>query len=226
MPSRSTEKERLTKLLLENDPLWHVQLTILVAIILQISLPDIYSAGPRFALPILEGLLLIVLSVTTSRLLFVRHLIRRINVLAVLVFIALGNVYALQRVSHELLVGGKITNGHQLVLSAINIYLTNIIVFGLVYWIIDGGGPIKRRADKLRQRDFLFIQMTNPDFAPPGWIPTFVDYLSLAGNTATAFSPTDTMPLSRRAKLLMLGQSLISLTIIGLVAARAVNILS
>lgn len=220
------EREQYIKKIKNYDPIWPVQLTILAAIILQISLPERYSAGPRIILPILEGLLLIVLSATSSRLLLVQHIFRRVNAITILALITIGNVYALQRVTHELLIGGKINNGHELIRSAINIYLTNVIVFSLVYWTIDGGGPTHRLSADPKQRDFLFAEMSAQEFVSKDWMPNFVDYLALSGNTALAFSPTDTMPLTRRAKLLMLVQSFISLVIIGLVAARAVNILS
>ncbi len=210
----------------QEDPIWHVQLTILVALILQITLPDKFVAGPRYVLPFLETILLLSLLATTQRLALIKSALRRINIVGLIALISIANIYALQRLSHELLVGGKVSNGHALIRAAINIYLTNIIVFALLYWEVDGGGPLKRTWDNLRNRDFLFPQMTVPDLAPKNWIPRFVDYLYLSATNALAFSPTDTMPLSRAAKLLMLAQSLVSLTTLGLVAARAVNILS
>ena len=219
-----TEKNRLVRDLRKHDPLWHVYLTIIAAIILQLSLPESFSAGSRVLLPVLEVIFLLVLASTNSRFLFVKHIIRRINSVFLLVLMAFGNIYALQRVSTELLAGGKISNGHELILAAINIYLTNVIVFALLYWLIDGGGP-SLRILKTKRRDFLFTQMSATGFVPATWMPSFIDYLALSGNTALAFSPTDTMPLSAKAKLLMLVQAFVSLVIVGLVAARAVNIL-
>jgi hypothetical protein len=104
-------------------------------------------------------------------------------------------------------VGGRISNGHELILAAMNIYITNVIIFGLLYWEMDGGGPGQRLAP----------QMAAPKLAPKDWMPT---------TNATAFSPTDTMPLTRRMKLLMAIQATASLITIALVAARAVNILN
>ncbi len=192
-----SEKERLLKRLHEHDPIWHVQLTLLAVIFLQVSLPDRFSAGPRFGLPILEVLLLILLSATDRRNSLVRNVLSRINVVAVLVLLALGNMYGLQRLSHDLLVGGKISNGHELIRTSINIYLTNIIVFALIYWMMDGGGREKRGNDNLKNRDFLFTQMSAKEFAPPSWLPAFGDYLALSGTTALAFGPTDTLPTRR-----------------------------
>jgi len=225
-PSKLLDKYKLRERAYEHDPIWHVQLIILLAIGLQISLPDRFSAGPRFALPILETILLLSLTTSSRRIRVVRGFITRINTLLVLFLIGIGNIYALQRLSHDLLIGGKISNGHELIRTSINIYLTNVIVFALLYWELDGGGPGKRSQENLRERDFLFTQMTNKEFAPVGWLPTFIDYFALSGTNALAFSPTDTLPLSRRAKLLMLVQAFVALSTLGLVAARAVNILS
>lgn len=220
------KKDHIFKRLNEDDPIWHVQAVILAVIILQISLPDRFSVGPRFGLPFLETILLLLLNTTAKRTAVVKSLLRRVNSVSVLILIGLGNMYALQRLSHDLLVGGRISNGHELIRAAINIYLTNIVVFALLYWEIDGGGPGKRRTEGSKKRDFVFAQMTLKDFVPAHWRPSFIDYLALSGTNALAFSPTDTMPITRRAKLLMLIQALVALATLGLAAARAVNILS
>jgi hypothetical protein len=143
-------KEETIKQLNEDDPIWHVQLTILAVIILQISLPDRFSVGPRYVLPFLEVVLLALLSSTTKRTAVVKSISRRVNSISVLVLMAVGNTYALQRLSHDLLVGGRISNGHELIRVAINIYLTNIVIFALLYWELDGGGRLKRTIQTLR----------------------------------------------------------------------------
>lgn len=217
--------KQFNKSALENDPIWHVQLTIVLALILQLLLPDKFLAGPRFALPILETFLGLSLFVTTKKMFFTNLLLRKVNSLTLIVFIGLANMYALQRLAHILLVGGKISDGHGLIITAMNIFFTNIIVFGLLYWEMDGGGPAIRTAANLRERDLSYPQMQNPELAPIGWTPNFIDYLYVSLTNATAFSPTDTMPLTRLAKLLMGTQSLVSLATIALVASRAVNIL-
>jgi hypothetical protein len=219
-------KEETIKQLNEDDPIWHVQLTILAVIILQISLPDRFSVGPRYVLPFLEVVLLALLSSTTKRTAVVKSISRRVNSISVLVLMAVGNTYALQRLSHDLLVGGRISNGHELIRVAINIYLTNIVIFALLYWELDGGGRLKRTIQNSKNRDFVFAQMTMQEFVSPNWRPSFVDYLALSGTNALAFSPTDTMPITRRAKLLMLVQAFVALATLGLIAARAVNILN
>ena len=101
-----------------------------------------------------------------------------------------------------------------------------MIAFGLWYWELDGGGPAARLRAQEPYRDFLFPQMSMPDKARPGWRPTFFDYLYVSLTNATAFSPTDTMPLTRKAKGLMSVQSIASLLTVALVAGRAVNIIT
>jgi len=111
----------------------------------------------------------------------------------------------------------------RLVRDAAILWLSNILVFGLWYWELDGGGPLKRHKVNYKAVDFLFPQQASGNI--DGWTPLFVDYVFLAFNTATAFSPTDTAPLSRPAKVLMMVESLISLVVVAGLAARAINIL-
>jgi uncharacterized membrane protein len=209
-----------------HEPFWQAQLTMLVAIFLQLLLPDQYLFGSRFVLVVAEVLLLVGLVITTPKERIFRSLSRRVNVLLLLGLTGIANVYSLVKVAQRLLESGHINNGRELILTALNIYLTNLIVFGFLYWEMDGGGPgVRAKAAKYEQ-DFLFPQNQNEDYRHPQWTPTFIDYLYVSSTNAMAFSPTDTMPLSRRAKLLMLAQATISLVAIALVAARAVNILS
>ena len=209
-----------------SEPVWHVQVAMLIAIALQLLLPDKYTLGSRYLLIGVEGLLLIALSFTTPREPIFKSLSRRINVILLIVLTGVANCYALVLVAHALLETGHISNGKELILTAVNIYLTNIIIFGLLYWEMDGGGPGERQRAHRYEHDFLFPQDQNPDFRHLQWLPTFIDYLYVAGTNGMAFSPTDTLTMSRRAKLLMLGQATISLVALALVAARAVNILS
>ncbi len=109
--------------------------------------------------------------------------------------------------------------------NAAIIWSTNIIVFAIWYWLVDGGGPLRRHSDHHETSDFLFPQMAAGGPGGANWMPDFIDYLFLAFNTSTAFSPTDTAVLSRRCKLLMMVQATISLIVVGILAARAINIL-
>jgi uncharacterized membrane protein len=208
----------------EHDPIWHVVLIIVAVIVLQLVLPDRFVFGIHWLLPALEVLLAVLLIATTPRQKVFKSLRRRVNVVLLLAAIGIGNVYALLQVANLLLQQGKISDGRELTLTALNIYLTNIIMFALLYWEMDAGGPGHRHAASDTERDFLFPQ--SGIAALKHWHPTSVDYLYVSSTNAMAFSPTDTLPLSRRAKMLMLLQSVISLVVVALVAARAVNILN
>jgi uncharacterized membrane protein len=208
------------------DPIWHVQVAMLIAIVLQLVLPDKFLVAPRYFIPAVEVLLLAALSFTTPKERIFKSITRRVNVFLLIAVTSVANGYALATVANQLLEGGHAaTNGRALILAAINIYITNIIIFALWYWEMDGGGPGERQRIERYEQDFLFPQHQNESYKHPEWKPTFTDYLYVSSTNAMAFSPTDTMPLSRRAKVLMLLQASLSLVAIALVAARAVNIL-
>ncbi len=116
-------------------------------------------------------------------------------------------------------------SGRQLLTSSVGAWVTNVLVFALVDWQVDRGGPEARMDHAGTKPDWLFPQVGVPELVPPSWRPTFVDYLCLAFSTATAFSPTDVLPLTSRAKLLLMVESAISLVTIVTVAARAINLL-
>ena len=204
---------------------WPATLAVIAAIALYVTLPASLLLGPRWVLPALEGAILVPLTLARPH----RHAGESgRSRMAAIVLIALanvGNVASLALLLHLLLSGAHVS-GRTLVFSAIQIYLTNVIIFGLWYWELDGGGPAARLARRSPYRDFLFPQMNATDKAPPGWRPEFVDYLYVSLTNATAFSPTDTMPLTRKVKLLMGIQCLASLLTVALVAGRAVNILT
>ena len=209
----------------QSEPVWHLQITMLGAIVLQLLLPDRYVFGSRYTLIVAEALLLVAMSFTTPKTQIFKSISRRINVFLLIILTGLANGYSLIQVTHRLLQSGRIDNGRELILTGINIYLTNIIIFALWYWEMDGGGPGQRLLSPKHEQDFLFPQYQHEEYKHPHWQPTFVDYLYVSSTNAMAFSPTDTMPLSRRAKLLMLAQATLSLVVVALVAARAINIL-
>ena len=127
----------------------------------------------------------------------------------------------------DLIVGGKVTNeASSLLASGAVIWLGNVLVFSLVYWLLDSGGPVARYLGEHPYPDFAFSQQLSPELAPPGWRPMYVDYFILGITTSTAFSPTDVMPMRAWSKLMMAAQSMISLIVVGLVIARAVNVFS
>jgi hypothetical protein len=122
------------------------------------------------------------------------------------------------------LVSGDEKSGSQLLLKSVTVWGSNVVTFGLWYWIVDGGGPVSRLEPGTTRTDFQFPQMENPDLAPENWRPHLMDYVYVSFTNALAFSPTDAMPLTYRAKLLMLSESAMSALTILLVTARAVNI--
>jgi uncharacterized membrane protein len=205
-------------------PFWEPQLVVGCAIALQLSLSGEVTIGPNWLFPALEGMLLIGLVIVSPHP-NVRHSrFRRHVAIGMIGFVSAANIASLVLLSHQLLHGGK-QNGHQLILSGIVLWCTNVLLFGLWYWEVDRGGPAARARHERDTPDFLFPQMTTPDFAPRGWMPQLIDYLYVSLTNATAFSPTDTMPLTPAAKWLMGTQSIVSLVTVGLVVARAVNIL-
>ena len=190
-------------------------------------------AAARLVVPILTLLLLapLALSVPTPRALATLshhtgalRLSRRIASLAVIAVISLANAAAIILLVHSIVAGDK-AHARLLLRAAIHMWCTNVLVFGLWFWQLDGGGPLARRLEPRHSHDFVFPQHLTPEFAPAGWQPEFLDYLYLSFTNATAFSPTDTMPFSRWAKLLMILESVASLLLAIMVAARAVNIL-
>ena len=98
----------------------------------------------------------------------------------------------------------RLADAHALIGSGVVLWLTNVLLFSVWYWQLDGGGPTARRHKRKPHPDFLFVQMSSPEVAPKGWVPSLVDYLYLSFTNSTAFSPTDTMPLTSWAKLLMM----------------------
>jgi hypothetical protein len=136
-------------------------------------------------------------------------------------------MYATVILIDHLVAGDKQTSdGARLLASGSLVWLGNILAFGLLYWVLDSGGPRRRLRAERRFPDFVFPQMQAPELAPPDWRPIFVDYLYLGFSTSTAFSTTDVIPLARWCKLAMAVQSAVSLAVIGLVIARAVNVFS
>jgi hypothetical protein len=209
------------------EPRWPAALAVVLAIVLYVTLPDkltFGSSASKVILPGLEAALLIPLLVTAPNRDDDETRWQRMFALAVIAVINLANLVSLVLLVHELL-GGKKTGGHELIFFSMQIWFTNVIVFALWYWELDRGGPGKRCSITHREPDFLFPQMVTPAAAADDWYPSFIDYTYVSFTNATAFSPTDTMPLTEWAKILMMIQSLASLITVALVAARAVNIL-
>ncbi|MDB5182766.1 MAG: hypothetical protein JWO47_550 [Candidatus Saccharibacteria bacterium] len=205
----------------KKEPVWHVQVAVLVAIVLQLLLSSKLVVGPRYLIVGLEVLLLLALAVFGPFRKQLSSHLRRTLAVVLIAIISLSNITSLILVIDSLFTKSDVT-GRQLIVSGLAIYLTNIIIFGLWYWELDSNG-VQGQSAAVKPVDFLFPQMSMDKSAD--WNPTFFDYLYVSVTNATAFSPTDTLPLTHRSKLLMTLQSITSLLTIALVAARAVNIL-
>lgn len=220
---------------------WLVRGAIAVVVTLQLALINDFGYGTRWLAPVLEITLLIPLTALTLRAeQLASHAqtrrqwesatgYRQFNLvlgIALVAIISVANARSLLLLLRALLAGST-HNGRTLLLDALNIWATNVIVFSVWYWVLDRGGPTVDRTDHRGPSEFIFPQMTlAPGTARADMNPGFVDYLFLSFTASTAFSPTDTMPLTARMKLLMMFEAIISLLTLALVAARAVNILS
>ncbi|MFF0189650.1 hypothetical protein [Streptomyces sp. NPDC005244] len=211
-------------------------LATLTAITLYLALPQQLLIAPRYVLPTLEVLLLVPLIAVNPRRLTRQTRVFRVLSLTLVAVIAASNLVALGILVNELVYAG-VKDGRQLLVAALQVWLTNIIVFGLAFWELDRGGPVIRtqapRAE-LPLADFRFSQDENDDAVEEvadgasgtsDWVPTLIDYLYVSVTNSTAFSPTDTMPLTTRAKLMMSVESVSALITSLLVIARAVSIL-
>jgi hypothetical protein len=202
------------------EPRWPAFVAMLAAACVYGSLPERLSVGPYWLLLVVVVVLLIPMTLS--------HWRGYWNMARTLSFVANGVITGAMIVSLGFLIQGlpkHLEAPNQLLRSAVALWVTNVLVFALWYWKLDAGGPLGReKADGYIDSSFLFPQMAS-HCGRPDWSPQFVDYLFLAFNTSTAFSPTDTAVLSRWAKIGMMLQALISLSILALLAARAVNIL-
>ncbi|MET7682506.1 hypothetical protein [Streptomyces sp. NPDC005423] len=205
---------------------WAVTAVIAVAVAVQLTLPHRLVLHPFWLLPVLETVLLVGLGAANPRQVEPRSRYFRWAGLVLLGLISLANGWAAAQLVVDLVRGTAGSGAAALLLAGGGVWVTNVIVFGLWYWEWDRGGPLARAHGQHQYADFLFVQMQSPETAPPDWEPTFVDYLYLSFTNSTAFSPTDVMPLSRWAKLLMMLQSSVSLVTVVLVVARAVNTLT
>jgi uncharacterized membrane protein len=200
-----------------------VTVAVVVAIGLQLALPERLSLLQRWVLPGLELALLVALTVASPRRFNRESPAVRLASLVLAGLVSVANAYSVVLLVIGLVGGREGENAAPLLAAGGEIWLTNVIAFGLWYWQFDRGGPAARAMARQPEPDFQFPQMQEPE-RHHDWEPAFVDYLYLSFTNATAFSPTDVMPLSRWAKLTMLVQSLVSLVTMALVIARAVNI--
>ena len=207
---------------------WPPAVALLLFMALNISirvwLPHEGAVRVPWLLPAIEAALLLVLVAGDPA----RHARRsprpRRIVLGLVVVLVAAALWATGLLVADLIRAKGVSNhASELLASGALVWLGNNIAFGLLYWMLDGGGPVARFSRSGAPVDFAFTQQMSPELAPPGWRPVFLDYLHLGFTNATAFSPTDVMPLTLRAKYTMLVQSTVALALFGLVVARSVN---
>ena len=197
-----------------------------MAIVVPLLLPDRYSLTPKWTGPVLLAVLLVAHAIVDpGRIDRQSRATRAIGIGVVAVLVGGAMVQASVLIGELVSANEALNSANALLSSGALVWLNTVIAFTFLYWEIDGGGPVAR-ARGTTYPDFAFVQQMNPDLAPPSWRPLFLDYLYLGMTNATAFSPTDVMPLRHWAKLTMAAQAVISLMILGLVIARAVNILT
>ena len=205
---------------------WPVTLSVITAIVLQILLPPhLTKPLPPALVPALEGGLLIGLSIANPVRIERRGKAVRAASIVLILVITVANAASAVLLIRAIVKGEAGNNAGPLLATGANVWATNVIAFALWYWEFDRGGPVHRALATAQHPDLMFPQMAAPELAAPEWEPRFVDYLYLSFTNATAFSPTDVMPMARWAKLTMLVQSAVSLAVGVLVIARAVNIL-
>ena len=198
---------------------------VLAVMVLTILLPGTLRGGPRWLFPLIEGLLLVAVIAGDPGKINRRSRWLRVLSIALVSVLVLGALWATAQLIDDLIHGGPETNSaSKLLETGAIVWVSNNIAFALLYWELDGGGAARRAHHLPAHPDFAFPQQLSPRIAPPDWRPRFVDYLYLGFTNATAFSPTDVMPLTPWAKIAMAVQSVISLSVLSLVVARAVNI--
>ena len=208
------------------EPRWPPLAALLIFLALNLAarvyIPDETVTHVPWLIPGIEVVLLVVLLTSNPSGVAERRRLHRIA-LTLVALLVLAALWATVRLIHDLIEGvGVSQNPSELLAAGAEVWLGNIFAFSMLYWLMDGGGPIARSRHP-GPVDFAFTQHMSPELAPPAWRPVFLDYLHLGFTNSTAFSPTDVMPLTLRAKYTMLVQSTVALALFGLVVARAVN---
>ena len=225
-PASGTDREPISV-----EPRWPIALAvsafIAITIALRILEPHTESLGPRWLVPGIEiAMLLTLIAADPARLSARARWLRGLSI-ALVLSLAVAALLSTTVLIADLIRGARVTeSAESLLTSGALIWLGNSLVFGLLYWLFDSGGPLARYRGEHEYPDFAFSQQMSPELAPPGWRPQYPDYLILGLTTSMAFSPTDVMPMVLWAKLTMALQSVISLMVFGLVIARAVNVFS
>ncbi len=205
---------------------WPMASAVLIVIALTFALPRSLIVRPRAATPIVEAMLLFLVIIRDpGRIDRLSKPVRAAS-RALISLLLLSTLVCTAQLIAQLVRGGAAANSASALLTAGGIvWVSNCITFGLLYWEFDSGGPAARAHGLPEHPDFAFPQQLSPELAPQDWRPRYVDYLYLGFTNSIAFSPTDVLPMRRWNKLAMMGQAAISLALLGLVIARAVNVL-
>lgn len=207
-----------------HDPIWHLQLGVGAIIGLQIVTAHSFFPSNKVILIGLELILIFALTALTSDGYHRVSRVRRTLALALIAVVTAVNIFSLIVLLNALVTGDSSLDGESLLLNAATIYITNIFMFALWYWEMDSGGPDWRTKQPSRI-DFVFPQMIHAQVSSKNWLPGFTDYLYLSATNVTNFAAADTLPVSHRAKIMMMIQSLVSVATVVLVAARAISIM-
>lgn len=208
----------------KHDPIWHLQAGVAAIIALQIVTSHSFLPANKIILILIEVVLLFGLTIITPNNYHKVSRVRRVIAISLIAFATLANIFSLVSLLSKLVSSDAQLSGETLLLNAVAIYTTNMFLFALWYWEMDGGGP-DGRLHKSKSRDFLFPQMIHSNLISSGWKPGFTDYLYLSATNVMNFASADSMPLSHRAKIMMMIQSLASVVTIVLVIARAISII-
>ncbi|MGW1278825.1 hypothetical protein ACWD4V_17970 [Streptomyces tsukubensis] len=206
---------------------WPMAAAVAASAALTLLLPDDLRLGPRWALPLAEGLLLVALVSGDPGRISRRSTILRSVAVVLVVVLAGSAIWSTARLIDDLIHGGAETNSADaLLLVGGSVWISTVLAFSLLYFELDSGGPAARAHHMPPTPALAFPQQLSPELNAAHWRPRYVDYLYLAFTNSTALSPTDVMPLAPWAKVVMTVQSVLSLMILGLVIARAVNVLA
>jgi uncharacterized membrane protein len=209
----------------DGEQRWPAAVAIGILIALEWLLPEHLSLGPRWLFPGLQVVIAgVIVAADPGRMRKSTPMLRTLSLLLIGVA-SVANVYSVVRLVLDIVGGHGAGTAADLLMTGGDIYLINVLTFAVWFWELDRGGPAARAAGSDPYPDFLFAPMTSPDMAHKDWEPMFLDYFYVAFTNATAFSPTDTLPLSRWAKFAMALESAIALVTAALVVAKAVNAL-
>ncbi|KOU10942.1 hypothetical protein ADK94_09120 [Streptomyces sp. XY593] len=206
---------------------WPMAAAVIASAVLTLLLPDDLRFGPRWALPFAEGLLLVALISGDPGRISRRSSVLRSVAIALVVVLVGSAIWSTVRLIDDLIHGGSETSSaNALLLAGGSVWASTVLAFSLLYFELDSGGPAARAHHMPPTPALAFPQQLSPEVKAPHWRPRYIDYLYLGFTNSTALSPTDVMPLASWAKSVMALQSILSLMILGLVVARAVNVLA